>query len=82
MEGNGDRSRFPPLIYIFMECRDHHLSPTWGNRPTGPVFLAPIFAVFCGTVGTGSSSLNTIYGKLHQSPQSLLRTAYQPLSTR
>ena len=57
-KGNGDRSRFPPLIYISMECRDHYLSPTWGNRPIKSVFLALIFAGFCGTVGTGSSSLN------------------------
>ena len=56
--GKGDRSRFPPLIYISMECRDHYLSPTWGNRPIKSVFLALIFAGFCGTVGTGSSSLN------------------------
>jgi len=80
-EGNGDRSRFPPLIYIFVECSDDHLSPTWGNRPIESVFLALIFAVFCGTVGTGSSSLNTIYGKLHQSPSPCCVspiTHYQP----
>ena len=40
--GKGDRSRFPPLIYISMECRDHYLSPTWGNRPIKSVFLALI----------------------------------------
>ena len=39
-----------------------------GTGQSGPFFLALNFAGFCGTVGTGSPSLKTIYGKLHQSP--------------